>query len=269
MKNINCIAFLQDILPRLSLRWAGYRKVHGQVCKRITRRIRELHLANFLGYRSFLEENPSEWFFLKEFCRITISRFYRDRQVFMALEKQVLPQLAETAPKPGNKPLRCWSVGCASGEEPYTLALVWGIWLKPSHPEADIDILATDADAAVLKRAELADYPWSSVRELPEDLLKEGFSPSAGNYRLRPAFRDMVTFKNLDILDNFPEGPFHLLLCRNLVFTYFAESLQKDIFEKLEKCLLPGGFLVIGAHERLPYETGFGEVERCIYQKRA
>ena len=267
MKDRNCVEFLQNILPRLSLRWSGYRKVHGQVCKRINRRIQELHLADIAGYQSYLEKNPSEWTLLKEFCRITISRFYRDRKVFEILGGQVLPCLAKTAIKNGKEQLRFWSVGCASGEEPFTLALIWAIRLRHNFPSLDIRILATDTNSEVLKRAEEACYPWSSLRELPDDLLKEGFKNQKGSYCLNPVFRDMVAFHKQDIREVLPQGQFHVLFCRNLVFTYFEESLQKEILAKLEKVLVPGGFLVIGAHEKLPSASGFSEVAKCIYRK--
>jgi chemotaxis protein methyltransferase CheR len=268
MKDRTCIEFLQDILPLLSLRWSGYRKVHGQVCKRINRRIQELHLADITSYRSYLDKYPAEWGLLKEFCRITISRFYRDRQVFENLENQVLPLLAESALKDQKKQLLCWSAGCASGEEPYTLALLWAIRIKHHYPSLNIRILATDANSEVLERAGNACYSSNSIRELPDDLKKNGFIMSQGEYCFRPAFRDIITFEKKDLLEGLPEGPFHLILCRNLVFTYFEESLQREVLSGLEKILFPGGFLIIGVHEKLPSGVGFFEFGKCIFQKR-
>ena len=238
------------------------------MCKRIHRRIQELHLADIVSYQSFLEDHPAEWRLLKELCRVTISRFYRDRQVYETLEKRVFPLLAETVEESGENSLRFWSAGCASGEEPYTLALLWDLRLKSQHPGVDVQILATDVDTQVLQRAEAASYPPSSLRELPEDLKRQGFTFRADCFDLNPAFRLKVIFHKQDLGENLPSGSFHLILCRNLVFTYFEKALQKRIFTAMENILIPGGFLVIGAHENpFPADSRLAVFAKCIYRK--
>jgi len=91
VKNTECVAFLQWALPQMRMRWPGFRKVRRQVCRRIGQRLRELGLPNLTAYRACLQRNPAEWQILDGACRITISRFYRDRGVFGSLEKTVLP----------------------------------------------------------------------------------------------------------------------------------------------------------------------------------
>ena len=91
MKNTECIAFLQWALPRLALRWRGFRRVRGQVCKRIDHRIRALGLSGPAAYMAYLNDQSSEWAMLDTLCRISISRFYRDRPVFDYLGGTVLP----------------------------------------------------------------------------------------------------------------------------------------------------------------------------------
>ena len=108
----SCTTFLQWALPRLRLRWPGFRKVRRQPCKLIKRRIRELGLEGFGAYRQYLEEQPEEWELLDRFCRITISRFYRGQGVFNTIKDIILPELAQAATASG-APLRCWSAGCA------------------------------------------------------------------------------------------------------------------------------------------------------------
>ena len=125
MKNHDCTVFLQWALPQLHLRWQGMRKVRGQVCKRIQRRLRDLALPDMAAYRAYLTNHPEEWRVLDEYCRITISRFYRDRAVFDYLQQTLLPKLAQQAMDQGDPTLRCWSAGCASGEEAYTLKILW------------------------------------------------------------------------------------------------------------------------------------------------
>lgn len=120
MRDLDCVAFLQWALPQLRLRWVGFRKVRAQVCKRIDRRCRELGLPDGVAYRDYLVTHPTEWPIMASLCRISISRFYRDRAVFDQLAQVVLPVLAS-----GETELRCWSLGYASGEEAYTLNLIW------------------------------------------------------------------------------------------------------------------------------------------------
>jgi len=97
LSDSDCVAFLQWALPRLRMRWPGFRKVRKQVCKRIRRRIAALELSGIAAYRQWLEDHPGEWEVLDGMCRITISRFYRDRGVFDALAGEILPGLARRA----------------------------------------------------------------------------------------------------------------------------------------------------------------------------
>ncbi len=146
MKQAECVEFLQWCLPRLRMRWPGFRKVRSQVCKRIGRRLRELDLEDLDGYRRYLESHADEWARLDAMCRITISRFFRDRGVFEALETEVFPALATAARKRGDRALKIWSCGCASGEETYTVTMLWHTRIAPRYPDVGIEVTATDAD---------------------------------------------------------------------------------------------------------------------------
>ena len=252
MKDAECVRLLQECLPRLRLRCAGFRKVRRQVCKRIDRRMKALGLSGPSAYRDYLEAHPGEWAVLDALCRIPISRFYRDRGVFDRLAQEVLPALADAARARGEPELRCWCAGCASGEEPYTMALLWEHGVAPRFPGLGIRILATDADPHLLARARAGRYAFSSLKELPEGWVKQAFTRSAGRYEIREAYRERVAFLRQDIRRRMPAGPFHLILCRNLVLTYFEEALQREIVRKLADRLLPGGALVVGIHESLP-----------------
>ena len=148
---MDCIAFLQWALPQLSLSWRGFRKVRGQVCKRIRRRTESLGLEGLAAYRDYLDRYHQEWTILDGFCRITISRFYRDQNVFRLLGEHVLPQLARQATKE-NGNVTCWSAGCASGEEVYTLKILWDLLIPEDYSHVTFPLLGTDIDEAVLAR---------------------------------------------------------------------------------------------------------------------
>lgn len=270
MKDSECIRFLQGALPRLRLWWPGFRKVRAQVCKRIDRRWKELELSGIDAYRTYIEAHPEEWNALDGLCHITISRFYRDRAVFRLLEREILVRTAEGVSAGGKQEIRCWCAGCASGEEAYTLAILWEIDLRPLFPDLNFSITATDIENIVLERAKLGCYWKSGLKEMPEDLLTRAFFFSDQGYCVKEKYRQGIDFLRQDIRQTFPEGLFHLILCRNLVFTYFDQDLQREILQKILDKLYPGGVLVIGIHESLPEGvTGFSPLFPTlgIYQK--
>jgi chemotaxis protein methyltransferase CheR len=234
------------------MRWPGFRKVRGQVCKRINARLRELGLTDVGAYQSFLQAHADEWSVLDSLCRVTISRFYRDRGAFQFLEREVLVKLSEAAIARDEKELRCWSIGCASGEEPYTLAILWDLGTGRHFPSLTIRILATDADRNMIERAEHGCYASSSLAELPLEWTTHAFDRQGERYCIKAEEREKVFFLAQDIRRAAPEGLFHLILCRNLAFTYFDTALQQDVLSRMRDKLHPGGALVIGIHESLP-----------------
>ena len=253
MTDEQCVDFLKWCLPRLGLRWPGFRKVRRTVCKRMQRRIRALGLKDVAAYRPYLEKTPKEWSDLDALCRIPRSRFYRDDRVFGFLGDAVLPELARAGRARGEKALRVWSAGCASGEEPYTLSMIWGLSVEPEFPELVLAILATEVDETMLGRAQKACYAFGSLKEAPRAWLAEAFTETGSLLCVRPAVRDRVAFRRQDVREALPDGPFDLILCRNLVFTYFDTGLQSMILARVLERLVPGGALVIGHSEVLPH----------------
>ena len=137
MDEDECAAFLQWALPRLRLRWAGLRKVRSQVCKRLRRRMDELRLETLEQYRRRLKATPDEWAVIDDLCYITISRLYRDKRVFDFLGGVILPELARTAVL-HSRPVRCWCAGCASGEEVYSLKILYDLEVQSKAKAARI-----------------------------------------------------------------------------------------------------------------------------------
>lgn len=246
------VQFLQWCLPRLHLSWPGFRKVRRQVYKRINRRLQQLQLPNIDTYRDYLEDHPAEWATLETLCWISISRFYRDRSVFQYLESDVLPRLAQCVAAGQGQELRCWSAGCAGGEEPYTLAIIWKQSLASQYPMLQFRVVATDIDPQAIQRAERACYHASSVKQLPATWRAPAFTTIGDEFCLNDEYRSSVMFRLQDIRERAPEGTFHLILCRNLVFTYFDENLQREVMQRLTERLTSGGALIIGQLECLP-----------------
>jgi len=249
---------LQWALPRAGRRWEGYRKVRRRVCKKISRRALELNLPSLSDYRRYLEEDPQEWRHLDALLDVTISRFYRDRSVFDFIAAEIVPTLVRRAHLADYPSVRVWSTGCANGEEPYTIALMWEFSISPDNAETELHILATDIKTTVLRRAEDALYPRSSLNDLPAQWKEAAFDQSGDVVALAPRFRQHVTFAQHDIRGNPPGGGsvFDLIMCRYQAFTYFDEAGQRNVLNSLTRATRPGSVLVLGRRETMPSGAG-------------
>ncbi len=252
MRKDEAARLLQWALPRLGFRYRGFRKVRGQVKKRLERRMAALGIEHREDYRRYLEGHPEEWAVVEAMFRISITKFYRDCDVWERLAEQILPQLAARAPA---RAISAWSAGCAAGEEAYTLAIVARLAADPPVP---IEVLGTDIDAHQLARARTARYPFGSVRELPRPLRDRAMFEDRGALAIHATCRAGVRFAEHDLRRDPPPGGFDLVLCRYLAFTYFDRAWQERIASTLAAAIAEGGVLILGKHERLPpAATGF------------
>ena len=251
-RDLELVSFLQWALPRMGLRWRGFRKVRGQVGKRLRRRLSALKIADLESYADYLRANHSEWEFVRAACHITISRFYRDRAIMDTIFDQVLPDLAARARSSSRQRVTAWCLGIASGEEPYTLSLGWRYHRSSILPELRFEIVGVDSDSDMIERAKQGVYPASSLKELPVAWIDEAFIRYRGDFELRPQYREGVRFVEVDLANSLPVGTPDLVLCRNSVFTYFDDVGQDQVLEQLSLRMEKSSYLVLGAHETLP-----------------
>ena len=249
----------------MGYRWEGFRKPRGQVIGRIRDRIQELGLSGgYSEYKAYLEEHPEEWSALDRLCDVTISKFFRNRKMWEYLKEHTLPDLTDK-PDNGGRPVAAWSIGCCNGEEAYSLAMIGERLTEESGETGSgranrIGTLATDRNSHVLERARAGRYPAGALKELTEKEILRFFHPvndgdeseSAEDYRIDDRLKRPVRFERRDIRESMPEETFDLILCRNLVFTYFAEDEQHRFLHRLKSRLRDGGYLVAGANEQLP-----------------
>ncbi len=252
MRDCDCIRLLQWALPRMRMRWRGFRKVRGQVCKRIQRRMGALSIQDVDDYRAYLVQHATEWTLLRDLCRVTISRFWRDKAAYCTLQKEVLPTLARQVIQRGDDSLHVWSAGCACGEEPYSVALAWQLALRNRFPSLTLQVLATDIDRDVLARAKRACYGHGSLKDLPTGWRNMAFSRTNDAYCLHQRFILPVTFRRHDVRDPPPGKRFDLIICRNLVFTYFDHKQQRAVIGHFVNALAGGGAVMLGTHEQPP-----------------
>jgi chemotaxis protein methyltransferase CheR len=248
-------ALLAWALPQRGLRWHGFRRNRRQVYRRLHARIHSLGLETTAAYRAYLENHAEEWPQLDQLCRVTISRFARDGAIWATLVDEVLPSLESSGT------VRAWSAGCGAGEEPYTLAIAWLVGVASASP---LEILATDIDDVQLARATAGCFPSGALRELPEAWRRAAFDDQLC---VRAQFRAPIRFAHHDLRTPPPEpGPFDLVLCRNLAFSYFDEPTQRAVASSFRAVMRTGGVLIVGLDESLPSGTpGFALQSPCIY----
>lgn len=227
------------------------------VRRRISIRIRATHSASADAYCALLQTSEAELDRLLKVLTIHVSQFYRNPPTFEKLKQDVLPVLMRLRRQEGRS-LKVWSVGCAGGEEPYTLAMVLRD-LMPAVAGIDIELLATDIDTSVLDAARQGSYVEERLADLPQSLRDAYFTLHEGRYRLSREIVQMVSFRQADIFNTDAYEECDLILCRN-VLIYFERAQQERIIRNFARVLRPGGILVLGKSETL-----FGENRRLFH----
>jgi chemotaxis protein methyltransferase CheR len=237
---------------------------------RVSRRLRALGLRSFSDYRRLLEsDDESE---LVEFCNAmttNLTAFFRESHHFDYIRDHLLlPRLGDPR---GSRRLRFWCAACSSGEEPYSLAMTiceaipdWKRW--------DIKILATDIDSAMLARAARGIYTPERVKGLAAPRLKrffsEGSEDGAKIHQVAPEIADLITFKQLNLMERLPmSGPLDAILCRNVII-YFDKETQRDLFSRIAVLQRNNDLLLLGHSESLfKVSEDYALIGKTIYRR--
>ncbi len=214
--------------------------------RRIATQIRSVGCNNPDDYIDILENDPAEQKRLLASLSIHVSQFFRNQTTFAVLEHKILPALIKIA-KQQQRQIFTWSIGCANGEEPYSIALLWH---QLQRQKDSLALTATDLSPDALKRAGDGVYAKNRVTNIPPEILNKYFTPTATSYQLDAKIRAQVQFVRHDILVDQPYAQADLILCRNLLI-YFSREQQRRVLEVLATALVPGGYLVLGRAESL------------------
>jgi chemotaxis protein methyltransferase CheR len=217
--------------------------------RRIAVRMRARGVHTFTDYARLLEQDGHEYDLLLDALTINVTKFYRNAETWDALARDHLPQLWRAA----RGRLRAWSAGCASGEEPYTLAVLIAEAARaagtpPPFTGARVD--ATDVDRVSLEKTRAAAWPETAFSEMPPALVRRYFTATAPR-RPVPELHGLVRVLQHDLIrDAPPDPPYDLIVCRNVVI-YFDRPTQERLFARFADALRPGGLLVLGKVETL------------------
>lgn len=236
---------------------------------RLCNYILSMGFSDFSQYVRHLFSDPSGTEFINLIDKLTTNHTYFMREVdhFQYLNDVVLPELTSTIT---DFDLRIWSAGCSSGEEPYTLAMLFKRYFKKIPLIWDTRILATDINTRVLNMAKQGEYPALALQHLPQDWIDEFFTITKdNNYRIKDEIKNEVLFRKYNLLD--PVVPFskklHIIFCRN-VMIYFDQDTKAKLIKRLYDMTEPGGYLFIGHSETIDKDHNpYRYVKPSIYRK--
>jgi len=251
--------FLTEIHNKFGINLTGYKEK--QLKRRIESLMRSLGVTNYRDYLHLLcsDTRQQEKFFDK--VTINVSEFFRNAEIFSALEKTVLPDLCS-----GGSPLKIWSAACSNGSEPYSIAII----MNDSFPSVQYKIHATDIDDNILEVARKGAYDEKLVRNVSRERLGKYFVRSpAGLYMVTPEVKKNVVFKRHDLLGDRFEKDYDLIVCRNVTI-YFTRETQNELYRKISGSLKHGGVLFVGATENILQhrEFGFEKMGNFFYRKK-
>jgi two-component system CheB/CheR fusion protein len=261
---------LREIFTQLKVRtghdFTNYKRA--TILRRIERRINVRNLRDLPSYSRLVRSDPEEVQALLKDLLISVTSFFRDQEAFEYLERDIVPHIL--ADRPPDRPVRVWVVGCATGEEAYSIAMIFAeaTMKKPDAPP--VQIFASDIDENAIAVAREGLYTLNDTVDVPTERLRRFFTLERDAYRIRRELREMTLFASHNILKDPPFAHLDLVCCRN-VLIYLNHEAQERVIETLHFALNPGGYLFVGTAESL---DGAGDLfagvnrEHHLYQTR-
>ncbi|RME45841.1 MAG: protein-glutamate O-methyltransferase CheR [Chloroflexi bacterium] len=220
--------------------------------RRLAVRLRARGVKSYRAYTRLLDDEEYDQLF--DALTINLTHFFRDATTFVALRDRVLRPMLGLKAQQGRRQFRAWSAGCASGEEPYSLAILLHQMLGAQIEEWQIRILATDLDQRRLEQAQAGVYSPFSFRGTQWPDMDRFFVTTRHGHTIVPQVKRLVRFRRHDLIGEEPPGRFDLILCRN-VLIYFTRLQQVRLCRAFHSALMPDGVLVLGKTEILPGEV--------------
>jgi two-component system CheB/CheR fusion protein len=244
--------------------FTGYKR--SSLERRITKRMEEIGAGSYEAYLDHLEVHQDEFASLFNTILINVTAFFRDPEAWDYLAKEVVPKLLDAVPE---GPIRVWCAGCSSGEETYTVAMVLAEALGEVAYLERVKIYATDVDDDALDSGRAAIYASTQLEAVPPDLVERYFERGDGRYTFRPDLRRTVIFGRNDLVQDAPISRIDLLVCRNTLM-YFNAETQARILNRFHFALKPTGYLFMGKSEMLITHTDLftpADLSRRVFRK--
>lgn len=250
---------LREIISMLAARtghdFSHYKRA--TMLRRMERRMQVRLLKGLPAYRDYLRSHDEEIAPLLADMLISVTNFFRDREAYEALERDLLPELV--ASRPDGAQIRVWVPGCATGEEAYSIAMLVHDEARHANRPPSLQVFATDIDERAIAVARAAAYPASIVTDVPPARLREYFVADGGQYRIRKMLRECVLFAPHNALRDPPFSRLDLISCRNLLI-YLNRNIQQRLLEMFHYALRDGGLLFLGSSESADVASELFEV---------
>jgi two-component system, chemotaxis family, CheB/CheR fusion protein len=243
-------ALLEHLTRYRGIDFSGYKQ--SGLSRQVMSRLRAAGVADCVDYLAYLDGHPDEYATLFDSIFINVTGFFRDVMAWGYVRDALLPQLL--ALRPPEEPVRVWSAGCASGEEVYTLAMLFAEAVGPQAFGHRVKLYATDVDEEALTQARRGVYDDQDMESVPAALRTRYFEPTGSRHVFRPDLRRAIVFGRQDILRDAPISRVDLLVCRNTLM-YFDTEAQGRILARFRLALVDQGYLLLGKAELIPPRT--------------
>lgn len=237
-------SILKWVNQHIGVDFTGYKFT--TVSRRIARRMSLLNFMDMDEYDRYLKVNPAEAGFLAKELLIGVTRFFRDEEAFYALKDKVIPELIQQNIE--SKTIRVWVPACSTGEEAFSLAILFKDHLRRNKLQFDVSIFATDLDKEAIRLAANRIFPESISAEIPPEYFTTYFTAQRNGYAIVKEVREMIVFSTHNLIQDPPFNKIDLISCRNFLI-YLTEPLQQQLFSLFQYSLKTGGFLFLGLSE--------------------
>jgi len=223
--------------------------------RRIAARLRALNLHTYRQYSKLLDSSPEEYAKLLDALTINVTDFFRDPPVYQLFRTKVVPEIIERKTRSRHRMIRVWSAGCATGEEPYSLAMSFLSALGKDAPAFMLSVIATDLDPNAMARAHKAEYDLGKLKHIPKTDQMRFCEIDGDKFRIKPEVTSHVKFRRLNLFTDEPIHVVDVIFCRN-VFIYFTREQQAKVLAAFADSLTHGGYLILGRSEKLASSVG-------------
>ncbi|MBU2651404.1 MAG: PAS domain-containing protein [Bacteroidetes bacterium] len=237
---------LKIINERVGIDFTSYKPT--TITRRLEKRLAINQIENFNQYLEFLEQSQYEVNILYKDLLIGVTQFFRDGEAFQLIESKVLPSLFSS--RKDSNPIRIWCVGCSTGEEAYSLAILFTEYKEKHRYQNEIKIFATDIDREHVEMAGTGFYPESIAADITPEFIKKYFVHENKGYRVKEDLRRMVIFAQQNVIKDPPFSRMDMISCRNMLI-YLNPDVQQKILSMFYYSLNPGGTLFLGSSESL------------------
>ncbi|WP_109830104.1 PAS domain-containing protein [Reichenbachiella versicolor] len=240
------LRILSIIKDRVNIDFTLYKR--STLIRRISRRMSVNKFTTITSYLDFLIQDDNEIKILSKEFLIGVTRFFRDEHLFNILETSIIPKLIKQKDK--GKPLKIWVVGCSTGEEAYSLAVLIHNYISENQLDVTFKLFATDIDSESIELASKGLYHKSIVSEIPRSLLDNCFIKNEDMYYIKPSIRESMIFACHDVTNDPPFNKIDLAVCRNMLI-YMQPILQNKVISILQFALNLNGYLILGPSESI------------------